>query len=75
MDATATTSVAAVQASYNVQASAIIAITTTGRTAREAARFRPQCPIVAVTRFAQAARQMQLHRGIFPLHFEGLCTY
>merc|ERR1711936_543152 len=53
MDVTTTTSVSAVQASYNVGAAAIIAITTTGKTATEASRFRPMCPIIAVTRFHQ----------------------
>ena len=74
MDVTTTTSVAAVQASYNVGAAAIIAITTTGKTATEASRFRPMCPIIAVTRFHQVARQMQLHRGIMPLFYEGMET-
>merc|ERR1719500_2109012 len=64
MDVTTTTSISAVQASYNVGAAAIIAITTSGKTATEASRFRPLCPIIAVTRFHQVARQMQLHRGI-----------
>ena len=72
MDVTTTTSVAAVQASYNVGAAAIIAITTSGKTATEASRFRPMCPIIAVTRFHQVARQMQLHRGIMPLFYEGM---
>ncbi len=71
LDSTATTSVAAVQAAYDAQASAILTITTTGRTAKEAAKYRPQCPILGITRSAQAARQMHLHRGIIPLHFLG----
>ncbi|KAF0313668.1 Pyruvate kinase [Amphibalanus amphitrite] len=29
--------------------------------------FRPPCPIIAVTRFPQVARQCHLHRGIIPL--------
>jgi len=70
MDVTTTTSISAVQASYNCGAAAIIAITTSGKTATEASRFRPMCPIVAVTRFHQVARQMQLHRGIMPLFYE-----
>merc|ERR1712165_293106 len=71
MDATKTTSVSAVQASYISQAAAIVAITTSGRTAKICAKFRPQCPIIAVTRFPQVARQMQLHRGILPLFYKG----
>lgn len=69
-NATETTSISAVQASYIAQAAAIVAITTSGRTARICAKYRPQCPIVAVTRFTQVARQMQLHRGIIPLYYK-----
>merc|ERR1712156_225858 len=69
MDATKTTSVSAVQASYISQAAAIVAITTSGTTAKMCAKFRPHCPIVAVTRFDQVARQLQLHRGVLPLYY------
>jgi len=70
MDATQTTSVSAVQASYVSHAAAIVAITTSGLTAKICAKFRPQCPIIAVTRYPQVARQMQLHRGILPLFYK-----
>ena len=70
-DTTATTSIAAVQASYSCRAAAIVAITTSGRTATLCAKYRPQCPIIAVTRFPQVARQMHLHRGIIPIHYKG----
>merc|ERR1711936_619101 len=70
MDATQTTSVSAVQASYISHAAAIVAITTSGLTAKICAKFRPQCPIIAVTRYPQVARQMQLHRGILPLFYK-----
>lgn len=71
MDVTHTTAVSAVQASFNLQASAIIAITTSGMTAHLCSKYKPHCPIVAITRYEQIARQMQLYRGIFPLHYEG----
>lgn len=70
LGSSSTTSIAAVQASYTLGASAIIAITTTGRTAVDASMYRPACPILAVTRFHDAARRMQLHRGVIPLHFK-----
>merc|ERR1719464_611979 len=49
LDATTTTSIAAVQASYSCRAAAIVAITTTGKTAVLCAKYRPMCPIIAVT--------------------------
>merc|ERR1719330_1582091 len=70
MDTTQTTAISAVQASYGVRAAAIINLTTSGTTARMLAKYRPNCPIVSVTRFPQVARQLQLHRGILPLFYK-----
>merc|ERR1712088_253667 len=70
LDPTNTTSVAAVQASYSCKAAAIVAITTSGLTAKLCSKYRPHCPIVAVTRFDQVSRQMQLHRGIIPVFYK-----
>merc|ERR1712213_174114 len=60
-DATAAAAIAAVQASYSTKASAIIGLTTTGKTAHLASKYRAHCPFLAVARNAQAARQMQLY--------------
>merc|ERR1712012_321078 len=68
-DTTSATSIAAVQASYLTRASAIIGLTTTGKTAHLASKYRAHCPFLAVTRSAQAARQMQLYRGVVPLYY------
>ena len=55
---------------YSCKAAAIVAITTSGLTAKLCSKYRPHCPIVAVTRFDQVARQMQLHRGIIPVFYK-----
>jgi len=66
---TGATSIAAVQASYLTRASAIIGLTTTGRTAHIASKYRAQCPFLAITRSAPAARAMQIFRGVVPLFY------
>ncbi|KAL5469411.1 hypothetical protein EMCRGX_G030663 [Ephydatia muelleri] len=65
---TATTAaIAAVDASFQQNAAAIITLTTTGRTAFILAKYRPRCPIIAVTRDPRTARICHLHRSIHPL--------
>ncbi|XP_043238499.1 pyruvate kinase-like [Amphibalanus amphitrite] len=59
--------IASVEASFKVKASAIIVLTTSGRSAHLLSRYRPHCPIICVTRHAMVARQCQLYRSIFPL--------
>merc|ERR1739844_56020 len=69
MDNTQSIAMAAVQASDSVKAAAIVTLTTSGATAKMCAKYHPRCPIVAVTRFDQVARQLQLHRGVLPLYY------
>jgi pyruvate kinase len=48
-------------------AAAIIAPTVSGHTARSLSRFRPGCPIVAVTPSPMTQRQLVLYWGVYPL--------
>jgi len=70
MDTTHSVAVSAVQSAHNMRAAAILVITTSGRTAHLCSKYKPHCPIVAITRFAQVARQCHLYRGILPLYYE-----
>ncbi len=57
---------AAWRASVDADLAAIIACTNTGTTARMISRFRPTCPILAMTPSERTARQLAMAWGIRP---------
>ncbi|KAK8195837.1 Pyruvate kinase [Zalaria obscura] len=67
---TETCAMAAVSASLEQNAGAILVLTTSGNTARLVSKYRPVCPIIMVTRNAQASRYSHLYRGVYPFLFD-----
>ena len=58
---------AAMQTAHDIQASAIIAPTVSGNTAKLIAAFRPRVPVIAVTPSPMVQRRLCLHWGIYSL--------
>jgi len=54
----------------DIGASAVVAASESGYTARKTAKFRPQVPIVATTPNDRVRRQLALVWGVIPRHFE-----
>lgn len=68
-DTCKTTAIAAVEASIEMMAAAIIALTISGKTAQYLSAFRPRCPIFAITRDERVARQLRVCRGVIPINY------
>jgi len=58
---------ATVTTAHELGATAIISATTSGFTARMVSKYRPSCPVIAVTPYAHVARQLRLVWGVFPV--------
>ncbi len=58
---------ASVETALDLSATAIVSPTIGGRTARVMSKFRPPCPIVAVTPNPLAQRELCLFWGVYPL--------
>lgn len=67
MSVTDSISFATCSTATNINAKAIITVTTSGKTARMLSRFKPSCPIIAVTPKEKVCRQLQLLFGVQPV--------
>ena len=57
---------ATVTTAHDLDAAAIITVTKGGTTARRLSKFRPECPIIALTTSELTARQMNMSWGLVP---------
>jgi len=60
-------SLATCNTAMDLKASAIITATQSGHTAKIVSKFRPECPIIAVTPYEKVARKLALNWGVFPI--------
>eukprot|EP00448_Togula_jolla_P039226 CAMPEP_0170623274 /NCGR_PEP_ID=MMETSP0224-20130122/29604_1 /TAXON_ID=285029 /ORGANISM="Togula jolla, Strain CCCM 725" /LENGTH=514 /DNA_ID=CAMNT_0010949703 /DNA_START=29 /DNA_END=1574 /DNA_ORIENTATION=+ len=61
---------AAVGAAMDMKANLIVVITQSGDSARMIAKYRPECPILAMTHSEVTVRQLLDVRGVVPVHFD-----
>ena len=62
---------AAIAMADHLQAAAIISLTETGFTSRLISKYRPGCPIVAVTSSKDVLRRFSMNWGVHALHYTG----
>lgn len=65
-----TIAAAAVSAAAENGAKAIVTLSTSGTTARLVAKYRPDLPIIMITRNGRAARFSHLYRGVYPFEYK-----
>ncbi len=58
---------AAVTSAENIGAKLIIVLTASGDTSRMVAKYRPSVPVMSFCSTEKVGRQLQIHRGIYPI--------
>jgi len=64
-------SIGCVQVSSRCHAAAIIVITSSGFSAKIVARYRPECPVLAIVRHGKCARKLCVWRNLTSVHYVG----
>ncbi|MEN8108440.1 MAG: pyruvate kinase [Pseudomonadota bacterium] len=62
---------AAVSMAENLKAAAIFSLTETGFTSRLVSKYRPDCPILAITASLMVARKLSMNWGVIPILYDG----
>ncbi|XP_034098732.1 pyruvate kinase [Drosophila albomicans] len=74
LDASHSVAITAIETARRTKATLIIVLTTSGRSAALLSKFRPRCPVLAVTRCERASRWVNLHCGVLPLLYTADCA-
>jgi pyruvate kinase len=61
---------AAITMAHHLKAAAIVTLTETGFTSRSISKYRPRCPILAVSADRQVVNRLALNWGVTPLLIE-----
>ncbi len=62
---------AAITMAHHLDAAAILTLTETGFTSRSISKFRPDCPILALTTSPQVVRKLSMNWGVTAIRYEG----
>ena len=62
---------ASVSMAKTLKAADIFSLTETGFTSRLVSKYRPDCPILAITASRRVARKLSMNWGVIPILFEG----
>ncbi len=62
---------ASVGMAANLKAAAIISLTETGFTSRLISKYRPDCPILAITSSRLVVRRLSMNWGVIPILYQG----
>ncbi len=62
---------ASVSMAANLKAAAIISLTESGFTSRLISKYRPDCPIIAITSLERVARKLSINWGVIPVLYQG----
>jgi len=65
---------ASITMANHIHATAIIALTETGFTSRLISKYRPDCPILAVTSSMDVVTRLAMNWGVLAMHYEGKGT-
>ena len=62
---------ASITMANHLDAAAIIALTETGFTSRLISKYRPDCPILAITSSLQVVTRLAMNWGVLAMHYTG----